>query len=95
MTKQELITAVSDETGMTVIECRKAIESAIEVVKGEISEGGAIYIRGLGTLSPVKRAQKVARVIKTNQAMVIPEHMVPKFKPSKEFIEMCNVYRNE
>ena len=90
MTKQELANEVSERTGMTVVECRSAIEGAIEVIKEKISEGGAIYVRGMGTLSAVKRAQKIARVIKTNQPIVIPEHVVPKFKPSKEFIEMCN-----
>jgi len=45
-----------------------------------------IYIRGFGTFLVKKRAKKTARIISKNITIIIPEHFVPIFKPSKAFI---------
>jgi DNA-binding protein HU-beta len=34
-----------------------------------------------------KRAEKTARNISKNTAIIIPEHFVPSFKPAKVFVE--------
>ena len=52
-----------------------------------MAEGENIYIRGFGSFITKKRAAKIGRNIKKNIAVEIPEHYIPAFKPSKEFVQ--------
>ena len=52
-----------------------------------MAEGENIYVRGFGSFVNKKRAKKIARNISQNTAIVIDEHYVPSFKPSKVFVE--------
>ena len=45
------------------------------------------YVRGFGSFINKKRAKKIARNISKNTAIVIDEHYIPAFKPSKVFVE--------
>ena len=55
-------------------------------VKENLANGQNIYIRGLGSFITKKRAAKIGRNIKKNIAVAIPEHLIPAFKPAKEFV---------
>ena len=50
-------------------------------------EGHNVYVRGFGSFVNKKRAKKVARNISINTAIIIDEHYIPSFKPSKSFVE--------
>ena len=52
-----------------------------------MSNGENIYVRGFGSFVNKKRARKIARNISRNTAIIIDEHYIPSFKPSKVFIE--------
>jgi DNA-binding protein HU-beta len=82
VTKADVITEIADKTGID-----KAVEAFFTVVKNSMAEGENIYVRGFGSFVNKKRAQKIARNISKNTAIVIEEHHVPSFKPSKIFIE--------
>lgn len=56
-------------------------------MKNSMVDGKNIYFRGFGSFILKKRAQKVARNISRNTAIVIDEHYIPKFKPAKSFVE--------
>jgi DNA-binding protein HU-beta len=56
-------------------------------VKESMADGDNIYVRGFGSFINKKRAKKIARNISKNTAIVIEEHYIPAFKPSKVFIE--------
>lgn len=49
--------------------------------------GENVYVRGFGSFVVKKRAQKTARNISKNTAIIIPEHFVPSFKPAKVFVD--------
>ena len=49
-------------------------------------DNNAFYLRGFGTFYSKKRSEKTGRNIKKNTTIIIPEHYVPAFKPSKKFI---------
>jgi len=55
-------------------------------MKDSMAKNKNIYLRGFGTFLVKKRAKKTARNISKNTTMIIPEHFVPTFKPSKEFL---------
>lgn len=87
MTKAEVITEIADKTGIDKADVSATVEAFFTVVKNKMSEGENIYVRGFGSFVNKKRAKKVARNISKNTAIVIDEHYVPSFKPSKVFID--------
>ncbi|GMQ25249.1 HU family DNA-binding protein [Algoriphagus sp. oki45] len=87
MTKAEVITKISDKTGIAKDDVTQSIEAFFKVVKDSMAEGENIYVRGFGSFINKKRAKKIARNISKNTAIVIDEHYIPAFKPSKVFIE--------
>jgi DNA-binding protein HU-beta len=87
VTKADVITEIAGKTGIEKEEVAKTLESFFTVVKQSLAEGESIYVRGFGSFINKKRAQKVARNISKNTAMVIEEHFIPSFKPAKTFVE--------
>ena len=86
MTKQDLISEISRNTGIEKITVGSTVESLMEIIRVSMSKDKNIYLRGFGTFNVKKRAKKTARNITKNTTIIIPEHFVPSFKPSKEFI---------
>jgi DNA-binding protein HU-beta len=86
MTKDKLATEIAGKTGINKYEVVKTIESLMEIIKSNMARNQNIYLRGFGTFLVKKRAKKIARNISKNTTVIIPEHFVPVFKPSKEFI---------
>ncbi len=87
MTKADVISEIADKTGIDKGDVTTSIEAFFSVVKGSMTEGKNIYIRGFGSFVNKKRAKKIARNISKNTAIVIDAHYVPSFKPSKVFVE--------
>lgn len=87
MTKADVITEIAEKTGIDKADVQVTIEAFFTVVKNSMADGENIYVRGFGSFINKKRAQKIARNISKNTAMVIDEHYVPSFKPSKIFTE--------
>lgn len=87
MTKADVINEISDKTGIDRLDVQASIEAFFSVVKNSMAEGENIYVRGFGSFVNKKRAKKIARNISKNTAIVIDEHFIPSFKPSKVFIE--------
>lgn len=87
MTKADVITEISEKTGIDKSDVTTTVEAFFAVVKESMAEGNNIYVRGFGSFVNKKRAKKVARNISKNTAIIIDEHYIPSFKPSKVFIE--------
>jgi DNA-binding protein HU-beta len=87
MTKADLVNEISVKTGLDKVMVQETIETFFKVVKNSVASGNNIYLRGFGTFEVKKRAPKVARDIRNNTSIMVAEHYIPKFKPSKEFIE--------
>ncbi|MDN4165672.1 HU family DNA-binding protein [Cytophagales bacterium LB-30] len=87
MTKAEVITQIAEKTGIDKADVTTSVEAFFSVVKNSMAEGENIYVRGFGSFINKKRAKKIARNISKNTAIVIDEHFVPSFKPSKVFVE--------
>lgn len=87
MTKADVINEIADKTGIDKVDVQASVEAFFAVVKNSMAEGDNIYVRGFGSFVNKKRAKKIARNISKNTAIVIEEHYVPSFKPSKIFTE--------
>lgn len=86
MTKSELIMQVSKGTGISAEDTRAVIESTMERIKESMAQGKNIYLRGFGSFIRVRRARKVARNINLGESVILPERVVPKFKPCRAFM---------
>jgi DNA-binding protein HU-beta len=87
VTKADVINEIAEKTGIDKADVQTSVEAFFTVVKSSMAEGSNIYVRGFGSFVNKKRAKKIARNISKNTAIVIDEHYVPSFKPSKVFIE--------
>jgi DNA-binding protein HU-beta len=86
MTKADIVNEVSKSTGVEKVAVQASVEAFMEAVKESLQEGKNVYLRGFGSFIVKKRAEKTARNISKNTTIIIPEHNIPSFKPSKSFV---------
>ena len=87
MRKADLVTAISEKTGVPKVDVLVTLEEFFKSVKGTLASGENVYIRGFGSFIIKKRKKKIGRHIKRNISIEIPEHYIPAFKPAKVFME--------
>jgi DNA-binding protein HU-beta len=87
VTKADVISAISEQTGVDKADVSSTVEAFFTVVKTALESGDAVYVRGFGSFINKRRAKKVARNISKNTSIVIDAHQVPSFKPAKAFVE--------
>lgn len=87
MRKADLINRISEKTGVPKVDVLVSVENMIKVIKGSLSDGENVYLRGFGSFIVKKRAAKIGRNIKKNTAVAIPEHYIPAFRPAQEFLD--------
>lgn len=87
MTKADLVTNISENTGMEKGDVQAVIESFMEEVKTSLKRNENVYLRGFGSFIVRKRAEKTGRNISKNTTIKIPAHNIPAFKPAKVFLE--------
>lgn len=86
MTKAELVAEVSNKTGIEKVAVQTAVEAFMTSIKNAVSKGDSVYLRGFGSFTVKKRAEKTGRNISKNTTIIIPAHNIPAFKPSKTFV---------
>lgn len=87
MTKADIVTEISEKTGIEKQAVLASVEAFMESVKGSLSKGENVYLRGFGSFVVKKRAEKTGRNISKNTTIIIPAHNIPSFKPAKTFVE--------
>ncbi len=86
MTKADIVSQVSENTGIEKVTVQKAVEAFMEAVKASLTQGNNVYLRGFGSFIVKNRAAKTARNISKNTTMIVPAHNIPSFKPANEFV---------
>ncbi len=86
MRKSDLVNNISEKTGIPKVDVLVTLENLFKEIKENLANGENVYVRGFGSFITKKRAAKIGRNIKKNVAVEIPEHFIPAFKPSKEFV---------
>lgn len=85
MRKADLVAAISEKTGVPKVDVLVALETFFKEVKGSLSQGENVYIRGFGSFVIKRRAKKIGRHIKRNEAIEIPEAFYPLVQTSQSF----------
>lgn len=91
MNKQELITEISNRTGLIKKDTEDAIVAFMDVIKDSLVKGEKVSLSGFGTFDIVERAARTARNPKTGESIEVGASKSPKFKPSKSLKESVNV----
>jgi DNA-binding protein HU-beta len=86
MTKADLVSKITDKTGVEKIAVQAIVESLMTTIIDAMESGENVYLRGFGSFVIKKRAEKTGRDISKNTTLIIPEHFVPTFKPAKTFV---------
>lgn len=85
MTKADIVASIAKTTGFDKNQIQVIAEAFMDEIETSLSSGENVYLRGFGSFILKKRAEKVARNISKKTTIVIPEHNIPAFKPSKAF----------
>ena len=86
MTKAEIVTDISNKTGIEKATVQHTVEAFMEAVKKSMVNGENVYLRGFGSFVIKRRAEKTGRNISKNTTIIIPAHNIPAFKPAKTFV---------
>ena len=87
MTKAEIVSNISEITGIEKVTALAVVEAFMGEVRSSISSNQSVFLRGFGTFNPKKRAEKTGRNISKNTTIIIPAHHIPAFKPAKVFVK--------
>ncbi|MBW7848118.1 MAG: integration host factor subunit beta [Bacteroidales bacterium] len=86
MTKAEIVADIAAKTGVEKAAVQAVVESFMEAVKDSMMNGENVYLRGFGSFTIKRRAEKTGRNISKNTTIIIPAHNIPSFKPAKSFV---------
>lgn len=84
MTKADIVYQINLKTGIDKQTVATCVEAFINTVSDSLVAKDPVYMRGFGSFILKTRKQKVGRNITKNTALVIPEHQIAAFKPSKK-----------
>jgi DNA-binding protein HU-beta len=87
MTKAEIISKISERTGVEKTTATVVVESFMSEIKDSITKDESVFLRGFGTFLAKERKEKTGRNISKNTTIIIPAHHIPSFKPAKFFKE--------
>lgn len=90
MNKNELISKVSDDTGLSKADSSKAVDSVFDSITAELKNDGDVRLVGFGTFLVTKRKATTGRNPQTGAAIKIPAANVPKFRAGKALKESVN-----
>jgi len=88
MRRCDVINKIVSRTGITTADVKEVVVAFVAVVKNEVAKGNRIDIREFGSFQPKRHAAKKCRDIGRGTPMVIPERLMPAFKPSKKFFKV-------
>lgn len=90
MNKNDLISAIAEETGFTKTNSKTILESITGTITKSLSNGDKVQLAGFGTWEAKTRAARKGRNPKTGETIDIAEKTVAKFKPSAKLNEAVN-----
>lgn len=88
MNKTEFINSVSEKSGLSKTDSKKAVEAFVETVSNELKAGGKVALLGFGAFSVSEKAARKGVNPKTKATIEIPARKAVKFKPGAELNDM-------
>ena len=90
MNRQELISKIAEDTGITKTNAAAAVESFIAGVTKSLKKGQPITFVGFGTFKTSQRQARVARNPQTGAEIKVPKRRVVRFTAGKALKSALN-----
>ena len=90
MNKNDLISQVADDSGLSKADATKAVDAVLDNIAGSLSNGGEVRLVGFGTFSVTHRKATTGRNPRTGEAIQIKASNQPKFKSGKALKDAVN-----
>lgn len=90
MNKQELVDALAQETKLTKADLERTLNAMMRVIQERVQAGDDVTLMGFGTFSASVRKARKGYDPHLGIAIDIPEIVLPRFKPGKDFKESLN-----
>ena len=90
MNKNDLVSVVSDKSGLSKADAAKAVDAVIDAITASLRGGTEVRLVGFGTFLVSSRAASTGRNPRTGEAISIPAAKLPKFKAGKALKDALN-----
>ena len=90
MNRAEVITEMSQKTGITKIDTEASLVAFMDVVMETLARNERIGLVGFGTFEVSERAEREGRNPQTGETIMLSASKSPKFKPAKSFKDRLN-----
>lgn len=80
MTKPELVSTMSEKTGVSKKDAAASIDAFVEIISDVLKHGDKLQLVGFGTFEVSERAARTGRNPQTGEDIKIPAAKIPKFK---------------
>ena len=83
MNKQDIITKIAKDTGLSKVIAAAAVDSIIDGITRSLKKGDSVSFVGFGTFKVSNRKARLARNPQTGAAIKVPKRRVPRFSAGK------------
>lgn len=90
MNKQELVSAMAEETQLTKKDVESVLNSFVNVVSNALEKKDNVQLIGFGTFETRERAARTGRNPQTGEELNIAASTTAAFKPGKSLKEKLN-----
>ena len=90
MNKAELVDAIANESGLSKVDAKKALDGFVGAVSKALQSSDKVSLVGFGSFSVAERAARVGRNPRTKEEIQIAAKNVIKFKPGSELSDSVN-----
>lgn len=84
MNKAELISAIAEQSGLSKVDSKKALDAFVSAVTKSLKAGDRVSLIGFGTFSVAERQARTGINPSTKKPIQIPAKKVAKFRPGAE-----------
>ena len=90
MNKNDLISQVADDAGLSKVDATKAVDAVLDNIAGSLGNGGEVRLVGFGTFSVTHRKATTGRNPRAGETIQIKASNQPKFKAGKALKDAVN-----
>lgn len=90
MNKQELVSAIATETGLSKKDTEATLNSFVNQVSNALSKKDKVQLVGFGTFETRNRAARIGHNPQTGETIKIAAATVPAFKAGKALKDLVN-----
>lgn len=87
MNKAELVSAMAERSGLTKVDCKKAVDALVESITAALKDGDKVALVGFGTFSVSERSARTGINPLTKESIEIAAKKVVRFKAGADLAD--------